>query len=226
MFTKSIKVRRGKLSSWPAPPLEWVGHAGGVYSVCYSPDGQHVISGSSDNTIRIWDAETGAAVGEPLKGHTGTVFSVAYSPNGQHLISGSDDNTIRIWDAETGAAVGEPLKGHTTGMTLSVVHSPDGQHISASDGNSIHLWESFPRLSIPPPYSNPTHIDFCARPDQDGWVRNLNKHLLYWVPSDCRAGLHSPALLTLPLTSHIRSVSLDFDNFVFGTSWTQILKLS
>jgi WD40 repeat protein len=66
-----------------------------------------------DKTIRIWDAETGAAVGKPLEGHTDCVWSVAYSPDGQHIISGSDDKTIRIWDAETGAAVGKPLEGHT-----------------------------------------------------------------------------------------------------------------
>jgi WD40 repeat protein len=78
-----------------------------VYSpVAYSPDGQHIISGSSDCTIRIWDAETGAPVGKPLVGHTGGVGSVAYSPGGQHIISGSYDSTIRIWDAETGAPVG------------------------------------------------------------------------------------------------------------------------
>ena len=165
-------MQRGKLSSWPAPPLEWIGHTSWVESVAYSPDGRHLISGSVDETIRIWDAETGAAVGEPLKGHSSWVLSVAYSPDGRHLISGSYDETIRIWDAETG------------------------------------------------------HPDFCARPDRDGWVKDSNNHLLSWVPSDCRAGLHSPALLTLPLTSPIRSVALDFDDFAFGTSWTQIFKLS
>ena len=45
-------------------------------------------------TIRIWDAETGALVGDPLEGHTGGVNPVAYSPDGQRIISGSDDNTI------------------------------------------------------------------------------------------------------------------------------------
>ena len=42
------------------------------------------------------------------------------------------------------------------------------------------------------------------------------------VPPDCQGGLHSYALLTLPPTSHVRSVSLDFGDFVYGTSWTQI----
>ena len=62
-------------------------------------------------TIRIWDAEIGAVIGEPLNGHTGVVWSVAYSPDGRHIISGSDDKTIRIWDVATNAVVGRPLEG-------------------------------------------------------------------------------------------------------------------
>src|SRR5882757_3361730 len=79
-FTRSIMVRAGGLSSWPAPPLQWTGHAARIGSVCYSPDGTRVVSGSDDKTIRIWDAESGTVIGEPLMGHTGGVNSVAYSP--------------------------------------------------------------------------------------------------------------------------------------------------
>ena len=89
-------MRRGNLLSWPAPPLEWIGHTFDVNCVCYSPDGCHIVSGSSDNTIRIWDAETGAVVGEPLKGHTAGVLSVAYSLDGRHIVSGSYDVTAQI----------------------------------------------------------------------------------------------------------------------------------
>jgi WD40 repeat protein len=87
-FTKAIKMRIGKLLSWPAPQ-EWIGHTDAVLCTSYSPNGIHVVTGSSDNTIRIWDAETGAVVGEPLVGHTGEVTSVAYSPDGRYIISGS-----------------------------------------------------------------------------------------------------------------------------------------
>jgi WD40 repeat protein len=41
-----------------------------LYCRFYSPDGRHIISGSMDKTIRIWDADTGAAVNKPLEGHT------------------------------------------------------------------------------------------------------------------------------------------------------------
>src|SRR5258708_28507838 len=102
-FAKAIKVQSGRLASWPAPPLQWRGHADSVTCLEISPDGRYIISGSLDRTIRIWDVETGAVVGEPLVGHTGAVLSVAYSPDGHHIASGSRDQTIRIWDGRTGA---------------------------------------------------------------------------------------------------------------------------
>ncbi len=141
-FTRAIKMRVGNQSSWPAPPVEWTGHAGPILSVIYSPNGARVVTGSDDKTIRIWDTESGAIVGEPLTGHNGWVQSVAYSPNGQHIISGSSDCTIRIWDAETGAPVGDPLEGHTDSV-LSVAYSPNGQHItSGSYDCTIRIWDA------------------------------------------------------------------------------------
>src|SRR5258706_3127520 len=94
-FTGAIKMRVGNQTSWPAPPLGWTGHTETVASVSYSPNGTRVITGSYDNTIRIWDAESGAVICEPLTGHTGSVSSVAYSPDGRHIISESERTTSR-----------------------------------------------------------------------------------------------------------------------------------
>ncbi|KAG8776686.1 hypothetical protein FRC12_000784 [Ceratobasidium sp. 428] len=119
------------------------GHTDSVNSVAYSPDGAHVVSGSSDNTIRIWDAHTGQPIGQPLQGHTHWVRSVAYSPDGAHIVSGSSDNTIRIWDAHTGQPIGQPLRGHTDSVR-SVAYSPDGSRIvSGSDDNTICIWDAY-----------------------------------------------------------------------------------
>jgi WD40 repeat protein len=124
---KASRCKKGNYCHGQHRRLEWIGHTGAINCASYSPDGCHVVTGSSDRTIRIWDAETGAVVGEPLEGHTESVQSVAYSPDGRHIVSGSLDKTIRIWDAETGAAIGKPLEGHT-GSVQSVVYSPDGRH--------------------------------------------------------------------------------------------------
>ena len=69
-----------------------------VQSVAFSPDGKRIVSGSQDNTLRLWDGVTGKPVGEALKGHSGWVQSVAFSPDGKRIVSGSDDDTLRLWN--------------------------------------------------------------------------------------------------------------------------------
>ena len=110
------------------------------------------------------------------------------------------------------------------GNVISIACSPDRQHIvSGSWDAMIHVWDIFPDPPIQQsPSCNPFHAEFCAQPDAHSWVRDSKNGLLYWVLLDCCTGLHSPALLTIPPMSHTQSVSLDFSDFVFGTSWSQI----
>ena len=75
------------------------GHSSAVLSIAFSPDGKKIVSGSYDQTIRVWDAETGKEIIPPLEGHSGYVNSVAFSPEGKKIVSGSYDKTIRVWDA-------------------------------------------------------------------------------------------------------------------------------
>ena len=156
--------------------------------------------------------------------HTTDVMSVGYSPDGHHIISGSEDKTIRIWDAPTGVAVCQPLegKGHPAESAASL---HDAHHsVPGFGGDTVYMCDSIPHYLVQKSFSqNPLQADFCTKPDLNGWVRDSNNGLLYWVPPDCRPALHSPALLTIPMTSNVRSVSLEFEDFAFGLSWTQIL---
>ena len=83
-----------------------VGHRGSIISVTFSPDGKRIVSGSLDQTLRLWDAATGSPIGEPMWGHAEAVTSVAFSPDGKLIASGSIDATVRLWDAGTGLPVG------------------------------------------------------------------------------------------------------------------------
>ncbi|NES72560.1 MAG: WD40 repeat domain-containing protein, partial [Okeania sp. SIO2D1] len=63
-----------------------------------SPDGQTIVSGSYDNTIKVWDLATGN-LKATLTVHSWYVNSVAISPDGQNIVSGSHDKTIRVWSS-------------------------------------------------------------------------------------------------------------------------------
>ena len=75
-----------------------IGHASPVTSASFSPDGTKVVSGSYDQTVRIWDAVTGECE-QTLEGHSSAVWSASFSPDGTKVVSGSRDETVRIWDA-------------------------------------------------------------------------------------------------------------------------------
>ncbi|RKK65198.1 hypothetical protein BFJ69_g16501 [Fusarium oxysporum] len=126
--------------NWDACLLTLEGHSNWVMSVVFSHDSKKVASASDDNTIRIWDAETGECERE-LKGHSDKVTSVVFSHDSKKVASGSWDKTIQIWNAETGECEQE-LKGHSD-LVRSVVFSHDSKKVaSASDDNTIRIWDA------------------------------------------------------------------------------------
>jgi small GTP-binding protein len=115
------------------------GHTNVVNSVAFSPDGVLLASGSSDNTIRLWNVQTGQLI-RSLEGHTSWVFSVAFSPDGVLLGSASHDNTLQLWNVQTGQLI-RSLEGHTS-WVFSVAFSPDGGVLAgASNDGTIRLWD-------------------------------------------------------------------------------------
>jgi WD40 repeat protein len=116
------------------------GHTNSVSSVALSCDGVHIVSGSDDHTVRIWDAVSGT-IQHTLEGHRGFVRSVAFSSDGLHIVSGSDDHTARIWDAVSGTVL-HTLEGHTS-YVFSVAVSSDGLRIVSGSGDqTARIWDT------------------------------------------------------------------------------------
>src|SRR3984885_2572534 len=55
-FQNNLTVEVGRLKQWPIVRQALTGHTDGVDSVAFSPDGTRIVTGSSDETVRIWDA--------------------------------------------------------------------------------------------------------------------------------------------------------------------------
>ncbi|MFW5764215.1 MAG: protein kinase domain-containing protein [Coleofasciculus sp.] len=115
------------------------GHAGWVYSIAVSPDGQTLVSGSADKTVKIWHRETGELV-RTLSQFEKPVYSVTISPDGQTLIAGSGDPALTIWNLETGELV-NTLEGHPEGVA-AVAMSADGETmVSRSLTGQVKIWQ-------------------------------------------------------------------------------------
>ncbi|MDB9492226.1 WD40 repeat domain-containing protein [Dolichospermum circinale CS-534/05] len=115
------------------------GHSRSVNAIAVTPDGKTVISGSWDNTIKIWDVGTGTQK-FTLEGHSDPVNAIAVTPDGKTVISGSRDNTIKIWDVGTGTQK-FTLEGHSDPVNAIAV-TPDGKTvISGSWDNTIKIWD-------------------------------------------------------------------------------------
>ncbi|KAK0736245.1 hypothetical protein B0T21DRAFT_440488 [Apiosordaria backusii] len=86
------------------------GYSRKVSSVAFLPNGQRLVSGSYNHTVKIWDPTLGQCL-QTLEGHSNMVRSVAFSPDGQRLASGSYDRTVKIWDPASGQYL-QTLEGH------------------------------------------------------------------------------------------------------------------
>ncbi|PVG01142.1 WD40 repeat-like protein [Serendipita vermifera] len=129
------------LTAWQSLELVLSGHKYPIFALGLSRDGQRIVSGSDDHTVRMWNVETGEVIGGPLRGHGSSVFSVAFSHDGTRVVSGSGDNTIRIWNVEDGEPVGGPLGDHQSSV-YSVSFSPDDRRIvSGSYDKTVRLWD-------------------------------------------------------------------------------------
>lgn len=71
-------------------------HTDTVRSVNFRPDGNIIISGSFDTTIRLWDIDR-KSIRSTLKGHTFSVMDATFSPDGEMIVSGSSDCSIFLW---------------------------------------------------------------------------------------------------------------------------------
>lgn len=139
------KVKEKLAATQPAPRMlppsmlhrSLTGHRDWIQAVTFAPSGGRVVTASTDRTVRIWDAESGAALAviKPLH----TVNAIDYSPDGRTLATVGADGILQLWDATSGAA-GARLEGGSYPL-FAVAFSRDGRSVSAGGKDrAVFVW--------------------------------------------------------------------------------------
>lgn len=117
-----------------------IGHSLGVATAVFSPDGKRLVTSSLDNTVKIWEVNTGLLLAN-LIGHTDTVVTASFSPNGKLILTASEDGTAKLWDANSAVLITD-IKADV-GKIRIASFSPDGKKfLTANESGSLKLWEA------------------------------------------------------------------------------------
>jgi WD40 repeat protein/serine/threonine protein kinase len=119
----------------PQPSRALEGHTGPVRTIRFSGDGEYVISGGDDNTLRVWDSVTGRPHAQ-LRGHSRPVQACALAPDGSQLLSGGQEGEVKLWNLVDykQAPQGLSLAGHADSV-LAAAYSRDGNRIITAGGD-------------------------------------------------------------------------------------------
>lgn len=141
MATVTASITHDKLQEY-ASQIELLrvfkGRHNKIYSVCFSPDGRLLATGTVNKMAYLWEVEREQLV-YPLEGHGMFVWSVSFSPDGRSLATGSGDATIFFWEVATG----RPFRRLEADDSLyGSCFSPDGRYFAAgSHDGLVYLWD-------------------------------------------------------------------------------------
>lgn len=124
---------------------EWEAHSKSVFTLCYSPDGQWLLSGSRDARLKAWSLDANYQLAEEVVAHMYAINHIQFSPDGKHFVTCSMDKSIKVWDAKALKLLKVIDRarhaGHATSVNKLLWTDYDHQLLSASDDRSVSVWQ-------------------------------------------------------------------------------------
>jgi WD40 repeat protein len=115
------------------------GHSNAVTSVAFSADSRWLLTGSNDQTLRLWDAATGTLI-RTFTGHLSKVNAIAFVFENNRALSGGADKVLRLWDLSTGQLL-STFDGHREPINSIAVSKDSRLAISGSADKTVKLWD-------------------------------------------------------------------------------------
>ncbi len=123
---------------------EWVGHTNSIFVLRFLPGGAHLISGSRDARLKVWDVNANYALAAEVVAHMYAINHIEFSPDGKHFVTCSMDKSIKVWDLEHLRLLKVIDRarhaGHGTSVNKLLWTSFNNQLLSASDDRTISVW--------------------------------------------------------------------------------------
>ena len=120
-------------------------HKLSVFSICYNPLNNHLISASRDACIKSWNALDHYELEHSVVAHMFAINSLSFSPNNDFFVSGSMDKSIKVWDMETFQLLKVIDKsryaGHASSVNKVLWTNYKNQVLSCSDDKKISVWD-------------------------------------------------------------------------------------
>ncbi|XP_063703562.1 WD repeat-containing protein 48 homolog [Culicoides brevitarsis] len=164
-----------------------------IYSLAMNPPGTVIVSGSTENTLRVWDPRTCNRLMK-LKGHTENIKALVVSPDGTHVVSGSSDGTIKLWSLGEQTCI-QTLHVHDEGVWSLLMTENFSHVISGSRDKKIVMTElRNPSNSVVICEENAPVLSMCYNIDHTGiWATTWNSDIRCWKIPRIDKGLYNGA---------------------------------